>query len=118
MGMSAEKTDIGGLQISIILMTAATALVHFFWNFPNLVFILNCLGYLGLLAALYLPTPMLQEKRGLARYGLMGFASLTILAWIALGDKHLATGYVGYLDKTVEIVLILLLWVENQKSQS
>jgi hypothetical protein len=118
MGMSADKTEIGGLQISIILLTAATALVHFFWNFPNIVFILNCLGYLGLLAALYLPTPMLQEKRGLARYGLMGFASLTILAWIALGDKHLATGYVGYIDKTVEIVLILLLWVENQKSQS
>ena len=116
--MSAEKTEIGGLQIGIILLTAATAVVHFFRNFPDIVFILNCLGYLGLLAALYLPTPMLQEKRDLARYGLMGFASLTILAWIALGDKHLATGYVGYIDKAVEIVLILLLWVENQKSQS
>lgn len=118
MGMSAEKTEMGGLEISIILLTTATAVVHFFRNFPDIVFILNCLGYLGLLAALYLPIPMLEEKRGLARYGLMGFATLTILAWIAIGDKHLATGYIGYIDKAVEITLILLLWVENQKSGS
>ena len=116
--MSAEETDIGGLQIGIILLTAATAVIHFFWNFPDIVFILNCLAYLSLLAALYLPIPMLKEKRSLARYGLMGFASLTILAWIGMGDKHLATGYIGYIDKAIEIMLILLLWIENQKSKS
>ena len=115
--MSTEKTEIGGLQISIIGLTAATAVVHLFRNFPHLVFILNCLGYLGLLAALYLPILALEEKRGLARYGLMSFASLTILAWIAMGDKNLATGYVGYIDKAIEIVLILLLWIENQKEK-
>ena len=115
--MSAGKTEMGGLQISIIGLTAATAVVHFFRNFPDLVFILNCLGYLGLLAALYLPISVLKEKRGLTRYGLMSFASLTILAWIAMGDKNLATGYVGYIDTAIEIVLILLLWVENQKEE-
>jgi hypothetical protein len=115
--MSTEKTDIGGLQISIILLTAATAVIHFTRNFPDVIFILNGLGYLGLLATLYLPLPGLAERRGLARYGLMGFAVLTILAWIVMGNKHLATGYVGYITKALEIVLIILLWVENQRSK-
>jgi hypothetical protein len=112
--MSAEKTNIGGLQIGIIALAVATAVIHLTRNFPAPVFILNGLGYLALLAALYLPLAALEERRSLVRYGLMGFAALTILAWIGIGDKHLATGYVGYIDKAIEIMLILLLWMENQ----
>jgi hypothetical protein len=112
--MSAEKTNLGGLQIGIMALTAATAVIHLTRNFPDPVFILNGVGYLALLAALYLPLAALEERRALVRYGLMGFAALTILAWIGIGDKHLATGYVGYIDKAIEIVLILLLWMENQ----
>ena len=113
--MSAHKT--GGLQIGIIVLTLSTAVIHFSRNFPDVVFILNCLGYLGLLAALYLPVPFFAGRRGLVRTVLMGFAALTIIAWIGMGDKSLATGYVGYIDKVIEIVLIILLWLEHQRSK-
>ena len=116
--MSTNRINIGGLQVGIIVLTVATAIIHLSRNFPDVVFILNCLGYLGLLAALYLPIPALATHRGLVRYGLMSFAALTILAWIGLGDKNLATGLVGYVAKVIEIVLIVLLWMENQKSKT
>ncbi|MEJ7631651.1 MAG: hypothetical protein WKF28_04040 [Rubrobacteraceae bacterium] len=41
-----------GLRAGIILLTGATALIHLQLNFPDPVFMLNGLGYLGLLAAL------------------------------------------------------------------
>ena len=111
------RQKMGGLQMSIVALALSTAAIHFFRNFPDVVFILNCLGYLGLLAALYLPAPFFASRRGLVRTVLMGFAALTIIAWIGMGDKSLATGYVGYIDKVIEIVLIILLWLEHQRSK-
>jgi hypothetical protein len=121
--MKAQKTRIGGLQIAIIFLTAATAVVHFTLftgRLGDVMFILNGLGYLGLLAALYLQVPIFANRRGLARVLLMVLAAVTIVAWIAMGEKNLAKGYIayiGYTDKIVEIVLIILLWLENQRSK-
>ena len=108
---------IGGLQVGIILLTVATAVIHFSRNLPNPAFILNGLGYLGLLAALYLSIPFFASRRSLVRYVLMGYAALTIIAWIIMGDKNLATGYVGYIAQVIEIVLMVLLWLENQRAK-
>ena len=57
----------------IILMMLATAILHLAAAFdhelfpdphwPDPLFILNGLGYLGLLGAYFLPIPFLQEKR-------------------------------------------------------
>ena len=112
------RQKMGGLQMGIVALTLSTAVIHFSRNFPDVAFILNCLGYLGLLAALYLPAPFFASRRGLVRTVLMGFAALTIIAWIGMGDKNLATGSVGYVAKVIEIVLIVLLWMENQKSKT
>ena len=114
--MNTQK--IGGLQVAIILLTVSTALIHllrFPGNIIDVALILNGLGYLALLAALYLPVPLFASRRGLMRYVLMGYAALTILAWIGMGDKKLATGYMGYIAQVIEIVLIVLLWLENQR---
>ena len=104
----------------IIMLTIGTALIHFSLLFPNVAFILNGLGYLGLLSVLYLPVPIFAQRRGLARVLLMGFAAVTIVAWIGMGEKNLSRGYIaylGYTDKIIEIVLIVLLWLENQRSK-
>jgi len=111
------RQKVGGLQIGIIVLTISTAVIHLLRNFPNAAFILNCLGYLGLLAALYLPVPFFASRRGMVRILLMGYTVLTIIAWIGVGDKSLATGYVGYIAKVIEIVLIILLWLEHQRSK-
>ena len=54
------------LRIGIVVLTLATALIHLQLNFPDPVFILNGLGYLTLLAALFClryPPPR-REQRG------------------------------------------------------
>ncbi len=113
--MNAPK--IGGLQVGIILLTVAAAAARLLERGPVLVLTLSCLGYLGLLGALYLPIPFFIERRSLVRYLLMGYVALTIMAWIGMGDKNLVTGYVGYIAQVIRIVLIVLLWLENQRAK-
>lgn len=115
--MTTQQTRIGGLQVGIIILTLATAIIHFtlVHSLMDIAFILNGLGYLALLSALYLPIPLFASRHSLVRFALMGFAALTIIAWIAIGDK---TWWLGYVAKTIEIVLIVLLWLENQRSKA
>jgi hypothetical protein len=102
------------LQIGIIVLTLITAVVHMSLNFPDPVFILNGLGYLTLLAALYLPIPQLSPYRHIVRWLLIGYTALTVILWIAIGLRT-PTGYVTTAD---EVVLILLLLFEARRSHS
>jgi hypothetical protein len=94
----------------IIILTVATALIHLSLNFLmgkfDIMFTLNGLAYLTLLAALFLDIPIARENRKLVRFGLIGFAIVTIVAWIFLGDM---TWWLGWLTKIIELVLIGLL---------
>ena len=73
-------------------------------------FILNGLGYLTLLAALYLP--QLARYRNVVRWVLIGYAALTIFLWILIGART----PVGYIDKAIEFALISLLLVDARRS--
>jgi hypothetical protein len=101
------------LRVGIILLTLATALIHLQLAFPDPAFILNGLGYLTLLAALYLPVPRLARYRNTVRWVLIGFTALTILLWVLLGARI----PIGYIDKAIEIVLIVLLLLEARRSR-
>jgi hypothetical protein len=100
----------GALRAGIALLTLATALIHLQLNFPDPMFILNGLGYLALLAALFLPS--LARNRRLVRWALIGYTALTILLWLLLGART----PIGYMDKVIEIVLIVLLLIEARRS--
>ena len=102
------------LQIGIVLFTLGTALIHFSLNFPDPAFILNGLGYLALLAGLYMPVPQLAHHRNAVRWTLIGYAALTIFLWIMFGERTL----VGYTAKTCEVALILLLLIDARRSRS
>jgi hypothetical protein len=104
-----ETTTHGALRAGIALLTLATALIHLQLNFPDPMFILNGLGYLALLAALFLPS--LARYRGLIRRALIGYTALTILLWLLLGART----PIGYMDKVIEIVLIALLLIEARR---
>jgi len=114
--MASQQTRIGGLEVGIIILTFATAVIHFtlVHSLMDIAFILNGLGYLALLAALYLPISFLAGRRSLVRYVLMGFTAVTIIAWIVMGLRI----PLGYVDKTIEIVLIVFLWLETQRSKA
>ena len=75
------------IRIGVVALMLMAALVHLSRLFPDPVFVLNGLGYLALLAALYLPVPRLVPHRRLVRWTLIGYATLTILAWVAIGER-------------------------------
>ena len=112
---------IGTLQIGIIILTIATALVHLWLAYEQLsigmmggtMFILNGLGYLGLLTALYAPLPIefVTKNRSLVRWAMIAFAVVTILAWAAIGERNA----IGYSTKAIEVVLVILLFVDSRQ---
>lgn len=112
--MSPSNTPTGSvIRAGVVLLTLGTAIIHLQLNFPDVVFILNGLGYLALLAALYLPLPQLDGYRRLARWGLVGFAALTILLWVLFGART----PIGYVDKLIEVALIALLLLDARRSR-
>jgi hypothetical protein len=109
------------MTLAIVLLTLATAAVHlsFFIYEPSrgLIYALNALGYVALVGALYLPIPALNMFRRIARWTLMGYAALTIGAYLAFGlVRHDWTMPLGPVDKLIEVILIALLWREDQHS--
>lgn len=100
------------LRAGIIALTLGTAFIHLSLNFPDPVFILNGLGYLGLLAALYLPIPQVTHYRNLTRWVLIGYTALTLMLWFAIGLRT----PIGYITAAVEAALILLLLLEAYRS--
>ena len=102
------------IRDGVILLTLITAAVHLSLLFPDTAFILNGLGYLTLLAALYLPIPRLAPHRRVVRWSLIGYATLTILLWVAIGERSL----LGCLTTADEVALVLLLLVEGRRTRS
>lgn len=116
--MNESQQKFGALQIGIIILTLATALIHISLLFPDVLFILNGLGYLTLLAAYFLPIKFLRDRHNLVRWLFIAFIGATILGWIAIGDKSWPAGALGYATKLIEIVLIVLLFVDGRQNQS
>jgi hypothetical protein len=118
--MGQARPRFGALQIGIIVLTVATAVIHFALAFDWL-FWANGIGYLALLAGLYLPLPWLAPWRRAFRWLLIAYAAVTVMLWLLLApDKSLSTnmGRIGYVDKAIEIALIVLLWIEDQRAAS
>ena len=102
------------IVFGIALLTLATAGIHLQLNFPDPVFILNGLGYLTLLAALYLPVPFFAGRKDLVRWALVVFTAITIIMWVLLGERTI----LGYTDKIIEVALISLLLIEGRRMDS
>ncbi len=112
--MTRPSSPVNVVRAGIVVLTLGTALIHLQLNYPDPVFILNGLGYLALLAALYLPAAPLARHRGAARRVLVGYTALTILLWVLIGARTT----IGYVDKAIEVGLIGLLVVEARRGSS
>lgn len=108
--MTAENTQsrFGMVQVAIVVLALATALVHIWLAIPDtmVAFYLNGAGYIALLIALYLP--QLSRWKRLARILLIGYTVLTIVLWLLIGEQNL----LAYADKLVEVLLVILLVLE------
>jgi hypothetical protein len=112
--MNQAKSGLGLSDYAIIVLTLATALIHLSLQFPDVMFILNGLGYLGLLAATYLSLPVAKDNPRLVRWAYLGFTAVSILAWVAIGDKSWPAGMLGYITKLIEVALLALLWMTRK----
>jgi hypothetical protein len=94
------------LHATIVGLTLATAAIHS--SLGGLLFTLNAIGYTVFAIALVLPGP-LGRARWLARYGLIGFTTATIVGWVAFGARF----DLAYIDKAIEAALVGLLLIES-----
>jgi hypothetical protein len=93
------------LRTCVVLLTLTTAAVHAWLGGP--LFTANAVGYTVLAVAMLVPGP-LGRFRWLARLALIGFAAATIGGWVLFGARF----PLAYLDKGVEVALIVFLAIE------
>ena len=124
--MASSRTSAGlSLGVGIFLLTLATAGIHLYlaltaipfmgFNFGVMLFILNGLGYLGLLAVLQLPIRRVARFRSAARWALIVFAALTIVLFFIMAPVYMI---IGYVDKAIEVALIGLLLADAYTASS
>jgi hypothetical protein len=100
--------NLTGKHYGIIIFTLATAILHI-TLFPDIMFTLNGLGYLGLLGAYLLPIPFFQQRRNLVWWVFVGYTALTIILWVVMGEKNFSastSSMIGYYAKAAELFLI------------
>jgi hypothetical protein len=118
-------------QVGILVTSLVTAVLHLLAAFdralfpagPDPLFILNGVGYLGLLGAYVLPIRLFQQRHTWVRWILIGYAILTILAWIwiyviqfvVLGGTPFFSRDAAYgiPAKIAEALLIAFLWTDK-----
>jgi len=109
------KRSFGAVQVGIVILGLATALIHFslmlIMGQFSLLFTLNGLGYLSLLAALFLPIPIFRKYRPIIRMIFLFYTLLTIFLWVLVGSREM----IGYVDKVIEVVLAVLLWLDRSR---
>lgn len=112
----------------IIVLVLITAALHLAASFdttlfpdgtPDPLFLLNGLGYLGLLGAYFLPIPFFQERHKLVWWTLFIYVIVTIAAWLLIwvGFSVIRDGMpffshdsvYGVPAKIVEVILLFLL---------
>jgi hypothetical protein len=93
------------IRCAIIGAALATSLIHA--SLGGALFTMNAAGYAVLAVAMAAPGPFAAE-RWLVRLALLGFTAATIGGWLLFGARF----ELAYIDKVIEIVLIVLLIVE------
>ena len=114
--MAFLRTSVGvDLEGGISLLALGTAAIHLYLglSFGNTLFVLNGLGYLGLLTALQLPIPQLARFRSAVRLALVGYTALTIALYVL--DNPGMT--IGYVDKAIEVALVTLLLADAYRAR-
>src|SRR6185369_9482591 len=107
-----DRTDNVELALRAVVaaLTVATAAIHF--SLGSLLCTLNGLAYATLAVPLIAPLGIGHRSRWLVRLALLGFTTMTIAGWIALGARY----DVAYFDKGIELLLISLLLADIRRA--
>ena len=107
-----QRADVVGtlLTAAIVLLALASGYIH--TTLGQWYFYLNALGYLTLAILMVLPVGLARRFRWLIRLALLGYTLGSIFRWVLFGARY----DVAYLDKGIEIALVLLLLVAIYRS--
>jgi len=112
------RPTLGPLAAGVILLTLITAAIHFYLapiefgtgaTLFGVLFVLNGLGYLTMLAVIYAPLGFLAPFRLAARMILIVIAAASIGAYFYVG----VFDTIGWVDKAVEAGLIVVVLIET-----
>ncbi|MFO7539723.1 MAG: hypothetical protein R6X32_16920 [Chloroflexota bacterium] len=105
---------LGPKQYGIIVLALITAVIHLFLGiqYNDVLFLLNGIGYIGLLGMLYLPLAFLSDYREYVRWALIGYAALTIVLYFVMQGDPFGSAF-GLVTKAVEVGLIVLLLLDR-----
>lgn len=108
------------LRVAIVILTLATASIHVLRSqTAGVLFMLNGVGYIVLLISLMAKLPFLVGHQRPVHYVYLGYTAVTILAWVAFGQKSLSDplGPIGYTTKAIEVLLMAALWQHLRLTQ-
>ena len=123
-----KATHLQARHYAIIVLGLVTAFMHLaaafdrqlFPDGPDPLFLLNGLGYLGLLGAYFLPISFFQTRHRLVWSVLFGYVIVTIVAWLIIWvginviGNHVPffsrDSLYGVPAKISEVILLFLLW--------
>lgn len=93
------------VRAAIVVLALATAGIHA--SLGGMLFALNAVGYGAFAVAMVAPGPF-ASYRWLVRLAFLGFTLATIGGWLMFGARF----PLAYLDKAVEVALVVLLIFE------
>lgn len=107
--------SLSGRQKAIVGLTVATALIHIVLGILvpmfRVIFLLNGIGYLALLAALYF-LPQFAAQRSLVRWALLAYTAVTFILYFVFNWPDIWSP-MGLVNKAIELILIILLWQDK-----
>ncbi|MGD9091686.1 MAG: hypothetical protein PVF74_02480 [Anaerolineales bacterium] len=101
------------LHAVIIVTALVTAIIHlvvlsYLLGEISLLFVLNGLGFLVLLAAWYYTQGFLVDQRTALHIVFILYTIATIAAWVAIGDRSDALGIFTKLDELFLVVALIM----------
>jgi hypothetical protein len=98
------------LTTGIVALAAATAYIHL--TLGGLLFLLNGLGYAGLMGLIVIgalaPHPLIARFDWFPRLALLGYTAMTITGYLVMGPYF----GLGWITKGIEVALIALVVVD------
>jgi hypothetical protein len=106
----------------IIVLTLITAAIHVYFFATGdkslllyQLFLLNAIGYLVLLALLYLPLGLPDSIHNLVRPAFIGYTILTIVLYIIISAQSGIWSFpLAPIAKVDEVILVFMLWTERK----
>ena len=108
MDKSPSKFSLVQLVMLAAALTAAAIHLYLGLKFADVIFVLNGIGYIGLVGMYLLPINFLKPFHNLIGWALMGYSALTIILWAIMNGKPDPVGLLALGVEAAIIVTVLL----------